>query len=440
MRRWQGALIAVLSLTVIWSCSDDDSSREMSAGNQAPVIPVEEGFFGWDSNILYSPFARLDVVPDLGGKIMGYELRGTQLLWHDTTREGELYSNEGYGFGESFFNPGGAKVWPAPQGWSGSGEWPGPPDNVLDGSPYEVEYTDSTIVVIGPEDTADGRTGLQYRHTYSFEKSSSKVNLDLTMTNVSDRTVSWGLWHLATVPVNESVTVYVPVKDGDWHVIYGEKDNPQWQGVTDGIFQATYQQKVGKVGMKVTDGWAAWYDAEKELVYALIFPVSKGRTYPDNGSNFEIWANGAGTIKANGQDVAYEYSPETANMELEVMGPIERMSPGDTKALNVQWAACRASGVESVNEYGVVSRKPEYVDGHVKARYGTFYGGILQAVYLDKNRKQTGMRNIMDVAPLAEIYLDFVIKDIDSYADIVRYQVKVDGTGEIGVLGEIPLP
>lgn len=439
MRRLQGALIAVVSAAVLWSCSGDDSSREKSAKTEAPVIQVQEGFFGWESNTLYSPYARLDVVPELGGKIMGYELRGSQLLWHDATREGELYSSEGYGFGESFFNPGGAKVWPAPQGWGGDDEWPGPPDNILDGSPYEAEFTDSTIVVISPEDTADGRTGLQYRHTYSFIPASSKVNLDLTMTNVSDRTVSWGLWHLATVPVNESVTVYVPVKNGDWNVIYGDKDNPQWNGVEDGLFRATYQQKVGKVGMKVTDGWAAWHDAEKELVFALLFPVSKGQTYPDNGSNFEIWASGAGTINANGKDVSYEYSPDAAYMELEVMGPMERMSAGDNAELNIKWAACRASGVVSVNEYGVVSRAPEFAEGHMKARYGTFYGGILQAVYM-KNGKQTGMRNIMDVAPLAEIYVDVDIEDIKSYTDTVRYQVKVDGTGEIGVLGEIRLP
>ena len=34
-------------------------------------------------------------------------------------------------------NYGGAKTWPAPQGWDGAGQWPGPPDPVLDSGRYD---------------------------------------------------------------------------------------------------------------------------------------------------------------------------------------------------------------------------------------------------------------------------------------------------------------
>ena len=35
-------------------------------------------------------------------------------------------------------NYGGAKTWPAPQGWDGEGQWPGPPDPVLDSGTLRV--------------------------------------------------------------------------------------------------------------------------------------------------------------------------------------------------------------------------------------------------------------------------------------------------------------
>ena len=161
--------------------------------------------------------------------------------------------------------------------------WPGPPDNILDSSPYEYIFDDESITVTSPKDDGIDRTGLQFNHTYSIKKKSSIANLHLSMSNVVDRTVKWGLWHIATLPVDREFTVYVPVDKGNWHVIYGDKENPQWLGVQDGLFRARYDKRVGKVGMKVREGWAAWHDEKNDIVFAMMFPVKKGAEYPDNG-------------------------------------------------------------------------------------------------------------------------------------------------------------
>ncbi len=427
----------VLVLTLTSACSKEEKGEKITPGKAKQIEIVDEGFYGWNSMILHSAYARLDAVPDLGGKIMGYELRGHQILWHDPGREGELYRNEGYGYGESFFNPGGAKVWPAPQGWSGSGEWPGPPDNVLDGSPYEATSEGNSITVTGPSDTGEGRTGIQYKHTYSLKKSSSIVDLNLNMTNVVDRPVKWGLWHLATVPVDRDVTVYVPVKKGDWHVIFGDKDNPQWLGVENGLFRARYDKRVGKVGMKVSDGWAAWHDEENNVVFALLFPVKKGLEYPDGGSNFEIWTTGSGTFHANNRDFQTEYSPETAWMELEIMGPLVQLRPGESSSLDVTWAACRCSGVRKVTPYGVVARPPVVEGDTVKAKFGVFYGGYLKVEYIDKDGKQIGIKNFMEVSPLSEIIVNQSVEKLTSFGSGVRYHIQPYGQDTMGILGEV---
>lgn len=433
-------LLGLLVLMMVFAASCSKKGEEQKTSGAARKIELpQEGFHGWKSLTLGTAYARLDVVPELGGKIMGYELRGAQILWHDVKKEGYVEKEQGYGWGQKFFNPGGAKVWPAPQGWSGKDEWPGPPDNVLDGSPYEGVFADSTITVTGPKDDGEGRTGLQYKHTYSLVPSSSVAKLNLSMTNVVSRPVTWGLWHLATVPVDRNFTVYAPVNKRDWHVIFGEKNNPQWLGVENGLFRAKYDKKVGKVGMKVREGWAAWHDEENDVVFVMFFPVKKGAKYPDSGSNFEIWTSGAGTIQVNGKDVPSEYSPDTANMELEVMGPLTRLAPGESATLDVTWAACQCSGVKKVTPGGVVAEEMKIEGDIITAKFGVFYSGRLQAIYFDRNKKQTGMKYIGEVSPLTEIIIKRPI-DFKNYAKGVGYQVESYDKKTVGVLDEIMLP
>jgi hypothetical protein len=428
----------VLSLVLVASCSKKGEEQKAPGARKIALPPV--GFHGWKSLTLESAYIRLDVVPELGGKIMGYELRGTQILWHDTKKEGYVEKEQGYGFGQKFFNPGGAKVWPAPQGWSGKDEWPGPPDNVLDGAPYEGALADSAITVTSPKDDGEGRTGLQFKHSYSLSPSSSIVKLNLSMSNVVNRPVTWGLWHLATVPVDRNFTVYVPVSKGNWHVIFGEKNNSQWLDVENGLFRVKYDKKVGKVGMRVSEGWAAWHNEDSDIVFVMFFPVKNGAKYPDGGSNFEIWTSGAGSIKINGKDVSSEYSPDTALMELEVMGPLTRLNPGESKTLDVAWAACRCSGVKKVVPGGVIAEGMKLEGDTVTGKFGVFYGGLLQAVYFDRNRKQVGMNNVGEVSPLTEIVISRSKSDFASFAAGIRYQVQSYDKKTVSVLDELMLP
>ncbi|MFC1606738.1 DUF4380 domain-containing protein [Candidatus Latescibacterota bacterium] len=435
--RWKHvfAVSILMVLMLVVSCSNDAGKK--TTGEARRIGAADSGFYGWDSSTLHVPYAQLEVVPDLGGKIMGYELRGYQVLWHDTTKEGQLYQSEGYGFGESFFNPGGAKVWPAPQGWGGSGEWPGPPDNVLDGSPYDFSMEDGIITVTSPEDNGEGRSGLQYTHRYSLRNSSSVVDLNLSMTNVVDRPVKWSLWHIATVPVDRPATVYLPIDGDNWHVMYGDKGNPQWLGVEDGLFRVRYDKRVGKIGLKLREGWAAWHDEENDVVFSMQFPIKRGAEYPDGGSNFEIWTSGAGIYQANNQEFQSEYSPDSAMMELEVMGPLTQLAPGMSSSLDVTWQSCRCSGVKRVTPYGVVAEEPNVVDGIVYAKFGVFYGGYLMAEFLGKDGKRKGIKNMMEVSPLNEVIVTQSTEKFLTYADGVRYYIQPLGQKEMHVLGEI---
>ena len=79
--------LLVLSMVFAVSCSKKGEEQKTSGAVQKVALP-QEGFRGWKSLTFETAYTRLDVVPELGGKIMGFELRGTQILWHDTKKEG----------------------------------------------------------------------------------------------------------------------------------------------------------------------------------------------------------------------------------------------------------------------------------------------------------------------------------------------------------------
>ncbi len=405
-------LIFFLLASVFISC---DKSKEIETVQKTGFIETTEGFYKWDSIILRNSFVRLDVVPELGGKIMGYEALGLQILWHNSSHEGEIEIFQQNDIAQEFINVGGAKVWPAPQD-----KWGGPPDKILDGSPYISSSDGKTITVTSPEDNGDDRTGIQYKHRYYLRPSSTIVDLNLSMTNITKRTIEWALWHLATVPVDRAFTTYVPVDDGNWNVLSGDKDNPQWLGVEEGIFRARYDKREGKVGMKVREGWAAWHDAENNIAFGMMFPVHENTEYPHGSDNFEIWTN----------------NPETAYMELEVLGPIANLAPGESASLDVTWGACRCSGVKRVIPTGIIVEEIKFDNGIVNGRFGVFYSGKLEEFQVDEKGNVKGHQRFMDVSPLSEIIL-YRKPNIAKGTAVIKYQIIGYDNNFIGMIGEV---
>ncbi|MBN1293529.1 MAG: hypothetical protein JXB48_16940, partial [Candidatus Latescibacteria bacterium] len=126
-----------------------------------------------------------------------------------------------------------------------------------------------------------------------------------------------------------------------------------------------------------------------------------------------------------------------AFMELEVMGPMASLKPGGSSSLDITWGACKCSGVVSVKSHGVVAQKPEVIGDFIEAKFGVFYGGFLQEVYIDKNGKQKGYKNVMEVSPLSEVIVHQEYQKIVSYGYGIRYQLKAYGQETPGVLGEL---
>ena len=105
--------------------------------NQAPA--TRSTYQGWKSLCLANPLIELQVLPEVGGRIIQFKLGGHEFLWVNPQLAGKLPPATGLTDDGGWFNIGGDKLWPAPQGWDTEQQWPGPPDAVLDGQPYQLQ-------------------------------------------------------------------------------------------------------------------------------------------------------------------------------------------------------------------------------------------------------------------------------------------------------------
>ena len=118
----------------------------------------------------------LAFLPSVGGRLISVEVGGAELLWRNPEylddALGTVLPREEWapldGTMGSWANLGGSKTWPAPQGWSGRHEWPGPPDPVIDSGDWRPEVRrapdGATVVTLTSPD--DPWTGLRVERRF----------------------------------------------------------------------------------------------------------------------------------------------------------------------------------------------------------------------------------------------------------------------------------
>lgn len=273
---------------------------------------------------------RLGFVPAVGGRLLSFRYRGTELLWRDRVLLDDdlapvgdhvLAPNDGR-MGD-WVNYGGDKTWPAPQGWDGPDQWAGPPDPVLDSGPYTVDLTDGVTLTSG----ADPRTGL--RLTRHFRLRPQGYVLDLTAVNQSKRRVRWALWNVTQFPGGGDVVVALrdhpsPVVD-----LVAGTGNPRWSRV-DGGALVPAQDVVGKLGFPGAAGTLSY--TLDGLRTTFTFAVDPAATYPDRGSPVEVWLEHPlpQPLAALG-----DLDPPAHIVECEVLGPLTDLAPGASSALTI---------------------------------------------------------------------------------------------------------
>jgi hypothetical protein len=286
----------------------------------------------WEVVWLDSGVLRLGFVPALGGRLLSLRYQGSELLWRNASLlddrlrpVGGHVPAETAGAMGDWVNYGGDKTWPAPQGWDGDGQWAGPPDPVLDSGRYDVEADgDSVTMTSAP----DPRTGLRLRRRFTLEGESYR--LELTATNVSDRSVRWALWNVTQFPGEGEVSVALAGrKTPDVVDLVAGTGNPAFHR-EGGHAVIPAQDVVGKLGFPDAAGSLTY--TRDGVTLTQRFTVDEAAEYPDSGSRVEVWLE-----HPLPEPLAHlgNLDPPGRIVECEVLGPLTVLAPGASTRLTL---------------------------------------------------------------------------------------------------------
>ena len=282
--------------------------KQQAAGERVTVTVTD--YHGWsDSLLLRNGKVQAVIVPAIG-RVMQFGFLGEEgVFWENRALDGKPAEAAGWETND-WVNFGGDKTWPAPEGdWpklTGRKSWRPPP--AFDAMPVEAKVEGSDVVLTSP---VDPFLGIRTRRRVHLHADDPVMTITTTYERVRGATARIGVWVITQL--KDPLGLYVPLpassKSGPGYTLLG-KDPPPSVTVEKGLLSLTRNpraaHKIGTVAdtlLWVGDTFALRIDS----------PRVAGAEYPDQGSSAEIYTNP--------NPLRY--------IELEMLGPLETLKPGD---------------------------------------------------------------------------------------------------------------
>lgn len=296
---------------------------------------------------------ELAFLPQRGGRLISLRVEGAELLWRNPDYLADDFTEVlplsrwavGDGTMGSWANVGGGKTWPAPQGWEGDDQWPGPPDEVLDAGPYEVlsHALHAGAATVALRSRQDVRSGLQITRTFAVPPRGGDFVQTISFHNSSNRRRRWSMWEVVQVdtgrPHGPGGHCVVGLEDGGRaETLVAASGSPRWELSADGTqVVIPIQDVVGKLGFPGALGHISWQRADGASL-SLHTDVDLHRSYPDGGCPVELWLQHPVAAPLPELDGLH---PKAHLVELEVLSPLYDIEPGQTVSMEVRWS-CRS--------------------------------------------------------------------------------------------------
>jgi hypothetical protein len=286
---------------------------------------------------------RAVFLPSVGGRLLSLRVGGHELLWvnpriFDASFTALLPRSAWQpvveGSFSSWTNVGGSKTWPAPQGWDGNHQWPGPPDDVIDAGPWSLTTTHSSesmvVTMVSPHDP---RTGLCITREFTFTADSPSFHQTIRFLNISNRRVQWSLWEVAQTNTSAGGVVEVSVSNDVAPLDLGRYAGSAAVAIKDGTARMPVSPGVAKFGFPNATGRVAWTGPNGERLQ-LTVDVDEDALYPDAGSRVELWTQSPLPEPLASLD---GFHPDAWLVELEVLSPLYKLDPGASADFNIRW-------------------------------------------------------------------------------------------------------
>lgn len=416
-RRAKGLRVIFLGLIFLYSCPT------LWAGNHCSV--KSEDYFGWKAERISNSWVELTIVPQLGGRLMQVNFGGHDFLFVNEQLKGKYFPPDEAQ--HHWYNYGGDKIWPMPEGSKDEEHWPGAGGSLLDDSPYKLEVLSHnavcTVRLTGPVDLF---TGLQYIRDISISGDSPVISFHSVMKNASGYPRSWSQQSVSQYntsaaddparinPAIWGLTLANPASAyiGGYHIRTGMGGESAYT-VENGLFKVHPLNSGGEVWIDSTGGWLAVADGSSQYTMVERIRYRPGANYPDKATMIFFTTGQHRRAITNNSNTETEAHP-IHYMEAEINSPIVELAPGESYAMDTEWYPTRGGeGMKSATYAGVVEsplEAREVSNGlQLVGEFGVFYPGTLVAQFYGKWGEPLGHINISDLNPLQPLKLNSVV-------------------------------
>lgn len=381
----------------------------------SPITVGPADIAGWPQAVtMGNGLVTLTLVPE-AARILTFDFGGRNLFYVNPDEYGRVHSPSSQ---DEWHNFGGTRFDVAPQGrWKETPwkrEWPPPP--VLN-SPRlgAVEGDGFHFVTPLTRNVFD----LSVRVFMRLIPGSTKVSIVHTIENVGKSSSRWANWIVSQLAAEQGASVaYIPGAPNsafeNGYVVQMEAEGrkaPLGRDAKGGAVEAMYDGAQWKFGFDKRD-WIAFRPSRGDnLVFILMGRYEGGMEYPDGGSSVEYYS-----------------AAHLPYVELELLGPLARLSPNKTRSDEYSFAAANCPGkIVGVSPVGVVGERLSVSNGVIRGAFGVFYQGTARLVSIMSDNSEN-IINEFPVSPNEALVIEGVGEEYGKYrVDVHDRSGKLQG-------------
>jgi hypothetical protein len=412
-------------------------------------------YLGWKAVRMANTWVKLTIVPQLGGRLMQVTFGDHDYLFVNSQLKGQSFSPEESASQKRWFNYGGDKIWPMPEGSGDEQHWPGAEGAVLDSGAFTLQVLSKgetcSVRLTGPVDPFIGQ---QYIRDISIGSASPAISFHAVMKNTSGYPQEWSEQSVSQYNTadpsnpaqpNPNFWAFTPVNPqsaylNSYHVRTGMASSSGYS-TRDGLFAVHSSQAGGEVWIDSPGEWLAVVDGSTQFAMVERFRYVHGADYPGKATAI-VYTTGIG--RRGPQPPADPTRPAIHYMEAELNSPLIRLDPGESYAMDTQWLPARmGSELTNVSYAGTVGRSLTVITSPMgltlAGEFGVFFAGQLEARFYDRQGARLGTTKVQDVTPLEIVSLQ---QTVPAPSETVRVSLHlIDRSGlDRGPLGETTIP
>jgi len=449
-------LIVLLSLL--------DSIGGLPVFSQTPDQPASQpsgachiesiDYKGWHAQQLSNSWLQLVVMPQNGGRLIQVAFAGHPYLFVNPQLAGKYFPPTN----GKWFNYGGDKLWPLPEGNDDEQHWVGNSD-LLDDGPFAFrklsEGKQCEIELTGP---ADPQTGIQFSRTIRIDPDSPVIHFHAVMKNISGHTVNWSMQSVSqyntsdpssAASFNHNFWTFTPANPNSsylnrYHVRFGPAQNPAVGVRDDGLFTVHYVHMAAELWLDSPDGWLAVVDGNSGYAMVERFEYQEMKSYPGKASVI-FWTNGPEMRLSDDGIPSMSADPDASPyyLEAELNSPMCKLHPGESCTFETEWLPTRGGNeFHGVTDAGILIQPLHAIQQNGKVKlsgsFGLFFLGHLVARFYDDHGSFLGTAAVADVNPSEPVSLD---KEVVPPAKATRVSLHLQDQNGVdrGSLNEVQI-